>query len=147
MYVKLSEPLKKWTYKTLFLLDSFCRCEVLGGATQKINVFCWGRCQDTHWVYILQTSPLQNVVRAEIFGLSSPERLFSLLCLCFLTRDCSPPGSSVHEISRARILEQVAIPFLQGSSQLRDQTHVFCVSCITGGFFYWLSHQGSPFYQ
>ena len=30
--------------------------------------------------------------------------------------DCSPPGSSVHGILRARILEQEAIPFSRGSS-------------------------------
>ena len=30
--------------------------------------------------------------------------------------DCSPPGSSVHEILQARILEQVVIPFSRGSS-------------------------------
>ena len=30
--------------------------------------------------------------------------------------DCSPPGSSVHEILQARILEWVAIPFSWGSS-------------------------------
>ena len=30
--------------------------------------------------------------------------------------DCSPPGSSVHEIIQARILEWVAIPFTRGSS-------------------------------
>ena len=30
---------------------------------------------------------------------------------------CSPPGSSVHGISQARILEQVAISFPRGSSQ------------------------------
>ena len=29
--------------------------------------------------------------------------------------DCSPPGSSVHGISQARILERVAIPFSRGS--------------------------------
>ena len=34
--------------------------------------------------------------------------------------DCSPPGSSVHEISQARILECVAISFSRGSSQPRD---------------------------
>ena len=28
--------------------------------------------------------------------------------------DCSPPGSSVHEIAQARILEWVAIPFSRG---------------------------------
>ena len=30
--------------------------------------------------------------------------------------DCSPPGSSVHRILQARILEWVAIPFSRGSS-------------------------------
>ena len=38
--------------------------------------------------------------------------------------DCSPPGSSVHRISQARILEWVSISFSRGSSQPRDQTHV-----------------------
>ena len=36
--------------------------------------------------------------------------------------DCTPPGSSVHGILQARILESVAIPFSRGSSQSRDQT-------------------------
>ena len=31
--------------------------------------------------------------------------------------DCRPPGSSVHGILQARILEWVAIPFSRGSSQ------------------------------
>ena len=31
--------------------------------------------------------------------------------------DCSPPGSSVHGILQARIVEWVAIPFSRGSSQ------------------------------
>ena len=31
-------------------------------------------------------------------------------------RDCSPPGSSVHGISQARILEWVAFPFSRESS-------------------------------
>ena len=34
--------------------------------------------------------------------------------------DCSPPGSSVHGISQARILEQVAISSSRGSSQIRN---------------------------
>ena len=36
--------------------------------------------------------------------------------------DCSPPGSSVHGISQARILEWVAISLSRGSSQPRDWT-------------------------
>ena len=34
--------------------------------------------------------------------------------------DCSPPGSSVHGILQARILERVARPSSRGSSQSRD---------------------------
>ena len=46
--------------------------------------------------------------------------------------DCSSPGSSVHVISQARILEWVAISFSKGSSLPRDRTHI---SCIVGRFF------------
>ena len=46
--------------------------------------------------------------------------------------DCSPPGSSVHGILQAGILEWVAISFSGGSSQPRDQTQV---SCTAGEFF------------
>ena len=46
--------------------------------------------------------------------------------------DCSPPGSSVHGILQARILESVAMPSFRGSSHLRDQT---CDSCIADSFF------------
>ena len=41
--------------------------------------------------------------------------------------DCSPPGSSVHGISQARILERIAISFSGGSFLPRDQTHVSCI--------------------
>ena len=44
--------------------------------------------------------------------------------------DCSPPGSSVHEIFQARILEWVAISSSGGSSRPRDQTHISCISCM-----------------
>ena len=51
---------------------------------------------------------------------------------------CSPPGSSVHGVSQARILEWVAISFSRGSSWPRDRTHISCVCCTASGFFtYW----------
>ena len=44
--------------------------------------------------------------------------------------DCSPPGSSVHGILLARVLEWVAVSYSRGSSWPRDQTWVSYVSCI-----------------
>ena len=46
--------------------------------------------------------------------------------------DYSLPGSSVKGIFQERILEWAAITSSRGSSQISDQTHVFC---IAGGFF------------
>ena len=46
--------------------------------------------------------------------------------------ECSLPGSSVHGILQARILEWVAVPFSGRSSQPRDRTRT---SLISGGFF------------
>ena len=41
--------------------------------------------------------------------------------------DCSPPGSSVHGIFQARILEWLAISSSRGSSWLRDWTNISCI--------------------
>ena len=41
--------------------------------------------------------------------------------------DNSPPGSSVHEILQARILEWVALPSSRGPSWPRDQTRISCL--------------------
>ena len=60
--------------------------------------------------------------------------------------DCSLPGSSAHGISRARILDWVAISFSRGSSQPRDWART---SCTASGLLhcrqilYPLSHQRS----
>ena len=59
----------------------------------------------------------------------------SCLTLCD-PMDCSPPGSSVHGIFLARILEWVAIYYARGSSRPRDRTHVSCVSCIVRQILY-----------
>ena len=56
------------------------------------------------------------------------------ICACSVTQlcltlcdpmDCSPPGSPVHGIFQARILEWVSVSFSRGSS--RDQTHISCI--------------------
>ena len=67
---------------------------------------------------------------------SCAKSLQSCLTLC-RPIDYSLPGSSVHGILQARILEWVAISFSRASSQPRessqprDQTHVSYVSCIS----------------
>ena len=73
----------------------------------------------------------------------SKSLLVTQLCptLCDLV-DCSPPGSSVHGILQARILEWVAISFSRGFSPPRDQTQV---SCTAGRFFtIWTSREALP---
>ena len=47
-----------------------------------------------------------------------------ILCDAF---GCKLPGSSVHGIFQARILEWVAISLSMESSQPRDRTCVFCI--------------------
>ena len=78
-----------------------------------------------------------------IFGCMHFWSGFSLLwcMLCSATQscptlcdpvDCNPPGSFVHGILRAKILESVAISFTRASSLPRDRTHI---PCIAGRFF------------
>ena len=75
----------------------------------------------------------------------------SCLTLCD-SMDCSPPGSSVHGILQARVLEWVAMPTSRASSQCRVQTRVSYSPCIgrsgwgeVGVYLYRSRHLGSPF--
>ena len=54
-----------------------------------------------------------------VLASTEAKSLQSWLTLCN-PMDCSPPGSSVHGILQARILEWVAIPSFRGSSCPRD---------------------------
>ena len=56
-------------------------------------------------------------------------QLFPAVCNLM---DCSQPGSAVHGILQARILEWITVSFSRGSSPLREWT---CISCIAGRFF------------
>ena len=58
----------------------------------------------------------------------------SCLTLCSLM-NCSLPGSSVHGIFQARILEWVAMFYFRGSYQPRDRTRVFSFSILASRFF------------
>ena len=55
--------------------------------------------------------------------------------------DCSPPGSSIHGILQARILELVAMPFSRGVF-MSQGSNLGLLQCRQ--ILYCLSHQGSP---
>jgi len=57
---------------------------------------------------------------------------FLQLCGLCKVMDCSLPGSSVHGIFRARILDWTVMSSSRVSSCPRDQTHASCTSCIAG---------------
>ena len=58
--------------------------------------------------------------------------------------DYNPPGSSVHGILQARILEWFVVPSPRGSAQPRDQTQV---SLIVGRFFtIWTTREALLFF-
>ena len=58
--------------------------------------------------------------------------------------DCTPPGSSIHGIFQARMLEWVAISYTRESSLLRYQTRVCCISCTGRWNLHHLHYLGSP---
>ena len=87
--------------------------------------------------------PLSNCCLNCICGPYAVLNCFSCVWLCN-PMDCSPPGSPVHGILQARILEWVAISFLRGSFWPRDQTHVSYVYCAGRRVPYHWHHLGSP---
>ena len=70
--------------------------------------------------------PLEDLLLTRVIGLLVCvwAQLCSTLCD---PMDCSPPGSSVHGILQARILEWAAISSSRGSSQPMDQTLSSCI--------------------
>ena len=69
------------------------------------------------------------------------ESLQSCPALCD-AMDCNPPGSSVHGILQARILDWVAMLSSRSSSGPRDQTRVSFVSCTGRRVLYPSCHLG-----
>ena len=55
----------------------------------------------------------------------------SVMSDCLRPHGLSPPGSSDHGISQARILEQAAISYPRVTSWPKDQNSVSCISCIS----------------
>ena len=81
---------------------------------------CLNECSDFIWIKY-ECSKNEYVCCAK--------SLQSCLILCN-SMGCSPPGSSVHGILWARILEWVAMPSSRIPSQPRDWIHISYISCL-----------------
>ena len=84
-----------------------------------------------HW-----SSTMENNMEALS---ENAKQIYHVLCVHSATQLCStlcdpmdysPPGSSVHGVFQARLLEWVAISFSRGSSWPRDWTWISCTSLI-----------------
>ena len=86
------------------------------------NLSHWTAKEVPKWIYVLNADFLNSSLEVKWSEVAQ-----SCPNLCD-PMDCSPPGSFIHGILQARILEWVAISFSRGSSQPRDQTQVFCIA-------------------
>ena len=117
--------------KTSFI-SILCRVTALPGCNRQCNFGSHRKTWET-WVLNPVLLPLSqwDMEHVSPFPVVKVKVALSCLILCDPV-DCSLPGSPVHGILQAWILEWVAIPFSRGSYQPRNHTRV---SCTAGGFF------------
>ena len=106
------------------------------------------RTQPFQYLTISFSLPRSSKQRFHILGSPITFKIVCRVCVCATSlwsrltlcdpMGCSPPGSSVHGILQAGILEWVFMPSSRGSSQPRDQTGIsyISVSCISRQVFY-----------
>ena len=88
------------------------------------------------WVQVSQTQMLKGAKQAKQMNKLGVKVLVTESCMTLCEpMDYSLPGSSVHGILQARILNWVAMFFSSGSSWPRNQNFISCISCIAGRFF------------
>ena len=77
---------------------------------------------------------MENLLFLASLPTSLPKWCYSVLSL-WDPMDCTLPGSSVHGILQARILEWIAMHSSKGSSQSRVEPTSPTSSALAGGFF------------
>ena len=111
-------------------------CSPVGGRCRPIPVCQGSLCKLLPPMALVPPSGLpRKLIPTKARGWRGPSLSAQLLSCVWLLcdpLDCSPPGSSVHGILQARILEWVSMPSLpsRASSPPRDRT---CVSCVSPG--------------
>ena len=123
----------------------------LSNFTFTFSLSCIGEGNGNPLQYCLENPRDRGAWWAAVYGVAQSRTRLKWLsssssssCVCvrassylilYDSMDCSPPGSSIHGIFQATILERVSISYSRGSSQPRDRNCISCVSCIVGGFF------------
>ena len=92
--------------------------------------------------YLTLSPPISLILFIILFPLVLCSVAQSFLTVCY-TMDCNPPGSSVHGILQARIVDWVAISSPRRSSQPRDITQVSWVSYSGRWILYHWTQKGS----
>ena len=93
--------------------------------------------------YVENSKTLHNKKEIKALGRKPAAVAATSLQLCLTLcnpMDCNLPGSSIHAILQARILEWVVMLSARRSSQPWDRTQVSLIA----GVLYYLSQQGSP---
>ena len=114
--------------------SGFFQC--LGFLCLLIFILCWSIVELQCWV-------VSGVEQSDSVMCTCAKLLHLCLTLCD-HMDCRPPGSSVHGILQARILEWAAMPSSRGSSRPRDWTWVSYTSCTGRKVLNQYHHLGSP---
>ena len=95
--------------------------EQLTGAVLKLTKKGKIKTKNCHGFLIPRNQPVLQNVRCILSKVHGYLHIGAQSCLAlFDPMDCSLPGSFVHGILKARILEWVAIPFSRRASQPRD---------------------------
>ena len=111
----------------LLLYDIHCKYE---------SCFLWfsQKCRRSHnqriYCYNNRMHMPGNSYQPNLVDACGPGKLLQLCPTLCDPVGCSPPGSYVHGILQARVLEWVAVSSSRGSFPPRDRTHVSYVSCI-----------------
>ena len=127
-------------WNKLDFLNSLCYSEVSLQETSTPTISCWNLGTHQRDMSLLPSCQPTKDLEMSLY-------LFKFQFACMGVKSfkscptfcdpmgCSPPGSSVHGILQARILEWVAMPFSRESSQSRIELVSLMSPALRGGFF------------
>ena len=121
-------------------------CTLAGGTVSgrmSLGPLLFALLRRARWHSFMTCKNLKNKCLAPGFPQSKP-LTFTRVCaqsfshVWLFATPWTAPGSSVHGVFQARVLEWVAISYSRGSSWPRDCTHVSCISYLSKGILYYL---------